>query len=731
MSLIRKVVLGPGIAWVDIPDADLRILCGCPVDAVKHLLRRGLILPMEVGGVACESGPNAILLSDVTLQAGRVCNLAEFPVLQMLYRQGMLVPGHPNNTGERPLLIGTRRQLDAQMAYIFRGNYGLSSREELLEAGLSGPLADETMRVKLAFAFGRIDPSENLVHPVPVGDGPAEIRRGIRIRRLRTNVFEIYSSTSRVEVDLNLAPGEVYACPYTLDSHLLRREYFSVVHSGEGDGWDMNRPTMGSVLFFQDRTYLVDAGPNIAASLTALGIGVNEIDGVFHTHSHDDHFAGLTELIRGDRRVPYYAVPVVRASAFRKLSAVLQLPESDLEALFQTHDLELDVWNDVDGLEVMPLLSPHPVETTNFRFRVAWEAGFRTYAHLADIASMRVLNELAGPDQATSGIPESLVTRTRDAYAEPANLKKIDIGGGPIHGEAVDFRHDTSRKIVLAHTARRLTEAERAIGSGAPFGTVDVLIEGRSDLYRDRAFSYLRDYFPDVPGYRIRHLLNCRIRIFNPESIIVREGEQVHHVYLVLGGAVEMLSAAVAGFNELTAGTLIGENSALLEIGSAETFRATSFVRVLCMPRDIFRDFVMRSALYRHIVQSRDKRDALRRADLFADGITCVSLDRIVRAADAVTLDTGTTMPLPRAEVYVLRSGLAELTDGHGFVERLGPGDHFGTGTLDLSRCDDAQIRIVEAAEAYRVPVDAIAGMPVVTWKLLEARQRRAAHRAG
>ena len=39
---------------------------------------------------------------------------AEFPVLQMLYKQGMLVPGHPNNTGAKPLLIGARAQVDAQ-----------------------------------------------------------------------------------------------------------------------------------------------------------------------------------------------------------------------------------------------------------------------------------------------------------------------------------------------------------------------------------------------------------------------------------------------------------------------------------------------------------------------------------------------------------------------------------------------------------------------------------------
>ena len=40
----------PGVAWVAVPQADLRVLCGCPADAVKHLMRRGLIRPITVNG---------------------------------------------------------------------------------------------------------------------------------------------------------------------------------------------------------------------------------------------------------------------------------------------------------------------------------------------------------------------------------------------------------------------------------------------------------------------------------------------------------------------------------------------------------------------------------------------------------------------------------------------------------------------------------------------------------
>ena len=56
------------------------------------------------------------------LQNGQFSNMAEFPVLQMLYKQGMIIPNHPNNDGSKPLLIGSQEQIKAQMEYIYRGN---------------------------------------------------------------------------------------------------------------------------------------------------------------------------------------------------------------------------------------------------------------------------------------------------------------------------------------------------------------------------------------------------------------------------------------------------------------------------------------------------------------------------------------------------------------------------------------------------------------------------------
>ncbi|MGP1678843.1 MAG: cyclic nucleotide-binding domain-containing protein [Burkholderiales bacterium] len=725
MSALRKVSVSTGIFWVEAAAADIRILCGCPVDSVKHLLRRGLIVSTEVNGVECETGPNAILLSDLAIQNGRACSRSEFPVLQMLYKQGLIVPDHPCNTGLRPLLIGSAGQVQAQMEYLFRGNYGLASREELIEAGVEPAQADELMRMKLAFAFGRIMPTEELVQPLFVARDTVEIRNGVTVRRLRTNVFEFAYQGERVEVDLNLGPGEAYECPYTLDKHLLTRDYFSVVHTGDGDGWDMNRPTMGSILLFQGCVYLVDAGPNIDYALTALGIGINEIDGIFHTHCHDDHLAGLTTLIRGDRRIAYYAVPMVRESVIKKLSRVMRIPESEFGKLFDVHNLTLDEWNDIEGLEVKPILSPHPVETTIFYFRVMWEGGYRSYAHLADIVSFEVLRKMIAPEIAADGVSEALFEKTVSAYAHQADVKKIDIGGGMIHGVALDFRGDTSGKLILAHTARRLTEDERAIGSGAPFGTVDVLIEGTSDSLRRRAFEYLRSYFPDAPLHRIRHLMNGGILVFNPEVLLYKEQAQLDAVYLILSGEAELLRTGVRGSSLVSAGSLVAEAPALLGTAAVETCRAVSFVQALRLPRDLYLDFVQRGAMRLDLVESREMVDFLRGNWLFAEGVSCVTLSRLIRSAESVVFDKDRIIPPPADELLVLRSGEAAIATPSGYAESLHAGGYVGATAISRDESKGAQLRFLELSEAYRFALDAIANIPVVRWKLLETHRRR------
>ena len=189
MKRITRTLVAPGLYWVAVPEADLFIQCGCVEDSVKHLIRRGLITAVEKNGVTWETGPNTILLSDLMLQGGHFSNLAEFPVLQMLYRQGMGLPSHPNNTGRKPLLIGNSGQIKAQLEYIHRGNYGLISVNELLETGLSEEEAELVWNLKMEFAYGKIEQTDYLIDSIVLTNQEMEIRQGVYIRRDDINQF--------------------------------------------------------------------------------------------------------------------------------------------------------------------------------------------------------------------------------------------------------------------------------------------------------------------------------------------------------------------------------------------------------------------------------------------------------------------------------------------------------------------------------------------------------------
>jgi len=726
---IRKLVVANGICYVEIPAAGMYLLCGAPADSVKHLLRRGIIQTTETNGVTYENGPNAILLSDVMVQNGMLSNLAEFPILQMLYRQGMMIPNHPNNTGVRPMLIGTPEQLAAQLRYIHRGNYGLISAEEMMKAGVSEAYAEELMRIKLKFAFGQISRPEVFVDCHVLAGEPIDVGNGVSIKRLAHNVFDIRHGDEFVEVDLNLPAHVTYPCPYPLSHAAIDRHYFAVVHAGDGDGWDFNRPAMGSVLIHQGRVYLIDAGPNIQYSLDALGIGKKEVAGIFHTHAHDDHFAGLTTLMQCDKPLQYFATPLVRASVTRKFSALLALPESEFANYFDICDLVEGEWNDIMGLEVKPTMSPHPVETTVFNFRVLWEGGYRTYAHLADVASFKVLDSMVTADPAAPGLSGERVKVTKAAYLAEADIKKIDIGGGMIHGCANDYASDKTPRLLLAHISRDLTQTERRIGSGAPFGTVDVLIPGEQNFLLRDASELLKSYFPSVPVERLHMLLNNRIVTFNPETIMVQAGTVPSEIYLLLAGKVEILTGDPNNAHFLFSGSVLGESAAIHNTASEETYRSVGFVQALRLPADLYRNFVDRFFSSDELLTARKVEEKLRRTYLFGDAVTNTTLFALAKSCSITRLPAGRKFKGKADHLHLVGKGrLARGKDEKAPV--LGKGEFWGHDELfaTLNRGSDAAdekavapLVALDGCEIFSVPLSLVARIPVVRWKLFEA----------
>lgn len=735
MSQLHFEKISPGIFWLEIPEENLRMLCGCPEDSVKHLIKTGKIRPVQVQGVATETGPNAILLADTWVQDGEFSNLSEFPVLQMLYRQGMMVPNHPNNTGQKPLLLGSEAQLKAQMEYIFRGNYGLVSQEEMLEAGASPETAQRLMRMKLKFAFGRIKPTEELLdsqviqdHFQPLGQSKAQIKR------LSPNRFLLEYQGQTQEIDLNLQAGEHYQPSFELPSVHLGDHFFSVVHSGQGDGWDYKQPSMSSILIFQGEYYLVDAPTNIRYILQRLSISLTEVKGIFMTHCHDDHFAGLASLIHSDSRIKILATPLVMASIRKKMAALIGQDEQFLNLLFETHFLIENQWNDLDGLEILPQTSPHPVETTTLSFRLLGQSDhvYTTYRHLADIASFAVLDSFTTQDPQAPGLDPQWVEQIKAQYLEPATIKKVDVGGGMIHGMWQDFVQDESQKLVWAHRDHPPHGEGSQHGKQEPFGVIHSLALNYQDFYRRKAYHFLASHFPTLLNSHIRLLLNLPLQRFYLGEEISSMPPQEPLVRLIITGTVNRIQPS-GHILPLLAGQMIGERHALKFSPSStaheDRFIATSEVLVLSIPALIYRHFVQSHHLTRELCQQVERRMELQKSDLFF-GVSAYRLNQLLSHLQEVRLQ-----PQEILEVNSDMERLIFMVEGEALKVHpqqgeesqksaiLKSGDHCGGAILLGRSAKPFQIKAITPCIIYCFSKESVLKIPSVVWRLFEKTQ--------
>jgi len=726
-----SVPVTPGVTYVKIPEHGLFFLCGCPPDVVKHLMRRGLISERGEKGGTYEIGPNAILLSDVPVQNGGFANLAEFPLLQMFYRQGMILPGHPNNKGIRPLVVGHSRGLAAVSEALFRGTYGLANEAEVLETGVDPAFAAEVIREKLWFSFGSLRSSEELLDLRPLDGETTELKPGLVLRREGLNRFVFETAEKSLAVDLNLPAGQTYEPPFRLGRSRIRREYFSVVHIGEGDGWDTSRPCMGSLLQFQGKNYLIDAGPNILESLESIGLGLTEIEGVFQTHGHDDHFAGLPSLAMSDHRLKFYSTRLVRSSVMKKMAALMGVPEKTFSTTFDFKELHLDVWNDVEGLLVRPTWSPHPVETNMYSFRAQGENGTKTYSHWADIADFAVLKRLLveAPD-ATTASKARYGDLTR-LFLEPADLKKVDIGGGMIHGAAEDFVPDASSKLVLAHIARPPTSREKEIGSFVDFGVQDVLIPARQD-YRLRVVeAALAAYFPQTPVWERDLLLNGVLRECSPGTVLQRRGDLFEQVLLVVGGVVEAVDGDTGRETRFSAGTLVGELHVLTGRLATQTWRARSFVTVLEIPKVVYNIFIRKNSDVEEQLRVAQITLTLQATALFGDAVSSVHLTRIARQAQYLQVEPGQSPQQaagsPAPFLFLVEEGELTLAFEGQVIEAVVPGGFCGEESLFFRGSGNIAIRASRPTRGLVIPAKLLLSIPIVGWKLLETYERRLA----
>ena len=722
MAHITKKHISTGVTWVAIEEADLFMCCGCPADTVKHLKKAGLIHTVVIDGFTTENGPNAILLSDALIQNGQVANLTEFPILHMLYLQGVNLPNHPNYQKSKPILIGNEDQIHMQLEYVSVGNHGLSTLEEIEEAGISHENAKKIFTTKLHYSGGKIKLMQELVSSCILSNEKKELKNGVFIQRLSFNNFQISYKNEQVIVDLNLKEHEHFLAPYKLPFRKIRVGRFSITHTGEGNGGDKNRPCMASLIHHEDKFYLIDAGPNILGNLSFLGVGLSEIDGIFLSHIHDDHFAGITELLNVERKLNFYATKLIRRTAEKKLKALMNSELDLIQMAFNCIDLEFGTWNSINGLEVKPVFSPHTVETSTFSFRVLDNGDYKTYTHLSDtinLTEFKVIIE-SSPDVFT----REDVSSVKSSYLSKVNLKKIDVGGGSIHGHLSDYENDESDLLVLAHTSVKMkTEKDNFIN--VDFGDTHQLIEDKDlGFLKTKSIIYLKRYFNTLEDAEIQILADRPFKQFLPGQTILSKGGD-KKMLLILSGLVYYTDDAVLE-QTLDGGNFIGYSLRYFRHTLPEKYVAKSYGYYLEYDESFINQFIQKFSLIDEINTRVNIMKVLRESELISDSFSNAIYNRFGKYASLVDSQSyDFSNENIAGNIFIITEGNMHITFRDKSSMQIGSREHFGG--LDLLRDQRRKqfFTFDEEIHAISIPIDKLEIVPKLLWRLIELEEKR------
>ena len=189
-----------------------------------------------------------------------------------------------------------------------------------------------------------------------------------------------------------------------------------------------------------------------------------------------------------------------------------------------------------------------------------------------------------------NGISQALYDACTEKFLTPVDVKKIDIGGGLIHGKAEDFAGDPSGTILPEPhlgAAHRRTEGDRLVrrvrSAGHPGEDRTWITSSTTGCAPSRPIS------PDAARHDIEMLGNSPLHEYTPDTIIQRADLPAADVYLLLSGEVELIDSKTGLHNRESAGALINDLECFSRSTARRTCRALSNVMALRIPCEIYR----------------------------------------------------------------------------------------------------------------------------------------------
>ncbi|MEK7733638.1 MAG: cyclic nucleotide-binding domain-containing protein, partial [Planctomycetota bacterium] len=219
---------------------------------------------------------------------------------------------------------------------------------------------------------------------------------------------------------------------------------------------------------------------------------------------------------------------------------------------------------------------------------------------------------------------------------------------------------------------------------------------------------------------------NCDTESMNAGTILIKKGAVNPFIYFIMSGIVEMVQSESNRRNTLSAGSLVGEFTGILEVPSLETYLAASYIRALKIPSELYYTFIQKNKLYRSMERIMDNRLFLQSTTLFGDMVSYPVQNKVAQAMSIKLYSQGEGLKSDKShDLYLLYEGELQLCKNTQAVETIKPGGFAGEETILYNIPAVFDTSATKKCKVFHIPKEVLVDIPIVQWKLMETLEKR------
>lgn len=431
------------------------VLFGCPPEVLKNLMKEQLPLP------------DAVVIPDQGYTSHSSHSCLEFPLYHFLFIQHGLACGKKFKVLAEPSVCSKLNQMlkvtllgpdQESMIHCWKNlNIEKGSRVDLLEQILK-----EMAFLALKAPDGHTYQLEEMVEFIPLPAGkPVMVYRSskdhpaVMLVRKSDKTYELTcEKPHKVSLNMLEVQNPIYKTKVVKVGALERKSdtILSIRCVGASEGFDPTDASNGLLFRLNGKWVLWDCPAYLHHYLKKINLELEEIDGIFISHVHEDHLE-VAETFDAKKKLNLYSTPEIYHCFLLKVMAVKNCSYEKAMAAYHFHPVYVEESIELFGAGFELFYTSHSIPTLGAKISVPNHRGISKIFISGDNLAKRMLKTLE--EKGIYSEQRKAQLKSQTAEGECYDFAFVDAGSGLIHGDPEDF-FNVKSPVIYMHTGKML-----------------------------------------------------------------------------------------------------------------------------------------------------------------------------------------------------------------------------------------------------------------------------------